>query len=81
MHSSRRLKYILYEKRLQYKLDLYRSRIPLAAAYKSRKTLTGSALQLEVKLGVKLDSGSNQQIILQESSKEEVKSLHRNSKC
>ena len=81
MHSSRRLKDTLTEKRLQYKLDLNRSRVPLAAAYKSKQTLTGSALQLEVELGPKPDSGSNQQKLLQESSREEVKSLHRNSKC
>ena len=81
MHSSRRLKDTLTEKTLQYKLDLSRSRIPLVATYKRKKTLTGSTLQLEVELGPKPISGSNQQILLQESSIEEVKSLHRNSKC
>ena len=59
MHSSKRLKDALTEKRLQYKLDLNRSRVPLAATYKSKQTLTGSTLQLEVELGPKLDSGSN----------------------
>ena len=59
IHSSRRLKGTLHEKRLQYKLDLYRSRVPLAVAYKSKQNLTGSVLQLEVYLGQKPDSGSN----------------------
>ena len=48
MHSSRRLKDTLTEKRLQHKLDLNISRVPLAEAYKSKKTLTGSMFQLEV---------------------------------
>ena len=43
LHSSRRLKDTLTEKRLQYKLDLDRSRGPIAAAYKSKQTLSGSA--------------------------------------
>ena len=81
MHSSKRLKETLTEKRHHYKLDLNRSRAPLATAYKSKKTLTGSVLQLEVELGPKPDTGSNQQIILQDSSREEVKSLRMNSKC
>ena len=69
MHSSRRLKDTLTEKRLQYKLDLSRSIIPLAAAYKSRQTLNGSVLQLEVELGPKPESGSNQKKLLQGSSR------------
>ena len=56
MHSSRRLKDTLTEKRHQYKLDLNRSRDPLVAAYKSNQTLIGFALQLEVELGQMLDS-------------------------
>ena len=81
MKSSWMLKDTLTKKRLQYKLDLSRSRIPLVAAYKRKKTLTGSTLHLEVEHGPKPDSGSNQKILLQGSSREEVKSLHRNSKC
>ena len=61
MHSSRRLKDTLTEKRNQYKLDLNRSRIPLTATYKSNQTLTGYVLQLDIELGQFPDSGWNHQ--------------------
>ena len=51
-HSSRRLKDTLHEKILPNKIDLDRSRLPLAAAYKRKQILVGSALQLEVELGL-----------------------------
>ena len=44
MHSSRRLKDTLTEKRFQYKLDLCRSRVPLAAPHLENETLTGFTL-------------------------------------
>ena len=39
MNSSRRLKDTLTEKRLQYKLDLNKSRVPIAAAYMDNSSL------------------------------------------
>ena len=44
LHSSKRLKDTLTEKRPQYKLDLDISRVPVVATYKSKKNLTGFEL-------------------------------------
>ena len=51
-------------------LDLYRSRIPLAATQAAAKPSTGSALILEMELGLQPDSGSFQYNLLQELLKE-----------
>ena len=44
MHSSRRLKDTLTEKRHQYKLDLNRSSVPLAAAHMDNPILSRTML-------------------------------------
>ena len=49
------------EKSSQSKLDLSRSRTPLATNDSSCKTLNGLALLMKIKLGLKPDSGSLQQ--------------------
>ena len=46
MHSSRRLKDTLAEKRHQYKLHLNRSRVPLAAAHIENPILSRTALYI-----------------------------------
>jgi len=49
------------EKASQNKLDLSRSRTPLATKDSSCKTLNGPALLMKIELGLKPDSGSLQQ--------------------
>ena len=50
------------KKASQNKLDLSRSRTPLATNDSSCKTLNGPAVLMKIELGLKPDSGSLQQI-------------------